>query len=349
MEKATKMLQDFIKENFQRDLCDIHLVVCGVEMQTCGGLLANIDSEIPASLIDFDLRRANRTYDGHECFLPEMCTPYGENTVVLVSILYEYQYLETREKLMALGIPQNHIIWARPLAQAMMIEFSEYFAAARMDKKVEMLFTHIRKDISTVKYLDIGANNFCLYNNTYLFYKSGANGVLVEANPDFAEELRQNRPRDIVLSCGCVAGDVKGELTYYKTNRAGYNTFVESRAKRYGVDMGCALGVRVTGKLSVEMYPINNILAEQFPEKHIDFLSVDIEGMSSDVVFDIDFSQYQVDVILVEMEPDSPEAYELYKKLIGLEYKMVYRGIGGGGDFLFYKKEVFGNEEVING
>lgn len=116
--------------------------------------------------------------------------------------------------------------------------------------------------------------------------------------------MRQNRPRDVVLSCGCDAGEVKGELTYYKTNRAGYNTFVESRAKRYGVDMGCALGVRVTDTISVETYPINSILAEQFPEKHIDFLSVDIEGMSSDVVFDIDFNQYQVDVTMGQSEND---------------------------------------------
>ncbi len=124
---------------------------------------------------------------------------------------------------MELVIPKDHIAWCRPLAEEMLIEYSDYFAAAKMDKKVEMLFDHIGKDISTVKYMDIGANNFCSYNNTYLFYRAGASGVLIEANPDFADVLRTNRPRDVLLSCGCTAGKQKGVMTYYKTNRAGYN------------------------------------------------------------------------------------------------------------------------------
>lgn len=345
--KATQLLRDFVREKFQRELEDIHLVVYGNEMRTCGGLLEHIDPNIPATLIDFNLRRAGRIYDGHECQLPEMCVPFSDNAVVLVSLLYEYQYEQIAEKLTLLGIPRKRIAWCRSLAQEMMIEYSDYFSNRRMDQKVLELFQHINKDISTIRYLDIGANHFCLYNNTYLFYKSGARGVLVEANPDLAEDIRENRPGDVLLSCGCTPGDSKGVLTYYRTNRAGYNTFVESRAKRYGVDIGCALGVHVIDTISVETYPINLILAEQFPEKHIDFLSVDIEGLSCDVVSNIDFSQYQVDVILVEMSPDAMETRELYKKLVGLNYKMVYKGIGVGGDFLFYNKAVFGGEEII--
>ncbi len=346
-EKANHMLRSFIQECFHQNLDEVHLVICGNEMRTCGGILDWIDPNIPVTLIDFNLRRVGRIYDGHECHMPEMCIPFSENTVVLVSILYAYQYEDAVKKLVALGIPEDHIAWGRPLAQEMLIEYSDYFAAARMDQKVKQLFDHIGKDISSIRYMDIGANNFCLYNNTYLFYRAGASGVLIEANPDFADPLRSNRPRDVLLSCGCTAGSQKGVMTYYKTNRAGYNTFVKSIAEKYGTAPEGTGGVYVTETLSVPIYPINMILAENFPEKHVDYISVDIEGMGCEVVSDIDFDQYQIDVILLEMNPDSLESHQLYRKLAGLNYQMVYKGIGGRGDFLFYRKDVFGEPAIF--
>ena len=59
------------------------------------------------------------------------------------------------------------------------------------------------------------------------------------------------------------------------------------------------------------------------------------------------FDQYQIDVILLEMNPDSLESHQLYRKLAGLNYQMVYKGIGGRGDFLFYRKDVFGEPAIF--
>ena len=138
-------------------------------------------------------------------------------------------------------------------------------------------------------------------------------------------------------------------MTYYKTNRSGYNTFVKDIAEKYGTNTssGVKVGVHVTETIPVPVYPINLILAENFSQKHIDYISVDIEGMVCEVVADIDFDQYQIDIILLEMNPDSTESHELYRKLSELNYKMVYKGIGGGGDFLFYRKDVFGEAEIF--
>ncbi len=46
-------------------------------------------------------------------------------------------------------------------------------------------------------------------SNTWFFYQQGARGILVDANPKLAEELRQARPEDRVINA-CV-GPVSGE------------------------------------------------------------------------------------------------------------------------------------------
>jgi len=33
-----------------------------------------------------------------------------------------------------------------------------------------------------------------------MFYRAGSNGVLVEANPDFVDEIKRNRPRDNAIN-----------------------------------------------------------------------------------------------------------------------------------------------------
>jgi hypothetical protein len=226
-----KIYEDYMQEKFGKSTDKLNVVIYGIEMQTCGGLLKYISCDADVKLISFDLRSVGRVYDGRKCYLPNELAPFNENTVVLVSLLYEYMYRDIAQRLEKLGLPKTNIIHARSLAEEVMKISAEHFAATAMDLKVKSLFDRIGKDISTVKYLDIGANNYLLYNNTYLFYRAGASGVLVEANPDFSDILAANRPRDTILMCGCAVDDSADMMTYYKTNRAGYNTFVRKLPK----------------------------------------------------------------------------------------------------------------------
>src|SRR3954453_21218777 len=56
--------------------------------------------------------------------------------------------------------------------------------------------------IENPTYLDIGAADPIVSSNTYLFYRKGCRGVLVEPNPAFCRELRRVRPKDTVLNIG---------------------------------------------------------------------------------------------------------------------------------------------------
>src|SRR5436189_6164104 len=57
-------------------------------------------------------------------------------------------------------------------------------------------------DIKEIHYLDIGAAEPVQDSNTYLFYKQGHRGVLVEPNPAYGPKYREVRPGDKWLEVG---------------------------------------------------------------------------------------------------------------------------------------------------
>lgn len=337
--KATikKIFRDFIKDSFGRDAESLKIYIYGLELQICGGIL-KFEDELDITLMQFDLRFIGYEYSGHVCKLPEMCVPFPDNAAVLVSCIYPYQFEKIRDQLVKLGISSERIVHARPVSEKMLDVSADFFSQNAMDQKVRTLFESVGRDISTIRYIDIGANTWLLYNNSYLFYRAGASGVLVEANPDFVDVIRENRPRDNAVMCGCSDVESNEEWTYYKTDHAGYNTFVKEVADTYE-----AKGLEVK-EIKIPMKYIGSILDENFPSGHIDYMSVDVEGMGVRIVNAIDFSRYSIDVMLLEMDFDEEESRKLYFKLLNMGYKARYRGIGAGKDFLFYKTSVFGTD-----
>lgn len=61
-------------------------------------------------------------------------------------------------------------------------------------------------------YLEIGAGHPKWMSNTYLLYRLGFSGVVVDANPSFCEQLRSVRPRDIVVNAA--VGDYEGTVRF---------------------------------------------------------------------------------------------------------------------------------------
>ena len=338
-EQIKKLFREYLQEKFNQKAEELKIYIYELQLQICGGIL-KFEDELDITLMSSDLRYIGYEYSGHKCKLPEMCMPFGDNAVVLVSCIYPYQFEKHRDYLKKYGIKEENIIHVRPFAQEILNIAAESFSQNAMDSKVKMLFDSIGKDISTVRYIDIGANTWLLYNNSYLFYRSGANGVLVEANPDFVEDMKVNRPRDNAIMCGCSEYESDEEWTYYKTPHAGYNTFVKEIADTY---YNRSIPVE---EIKIPMKSIGSILAENFPDGHIDYMSVDVEGMGERIVNAIDFNKYSIDVILLEMEYDEEESKDLYLKLLNLGYVARYRGIGAGKDFLFYKKDVFGDQVI---
>lgn len=335
--EVKKIFREYMKDTFHCEPEKLKIYIYGHELQICGGIL-KYEDEMDITLIHQNLGFIGYEYTNHIFRLADTLVPFPDNSVVLVSCIYPYQFRNICDRLVKLGLKPEQMVHARPLAEKILNVSADYFSQNAMDKKVKGLFDSVGRDISKIRYLDIGANTWLLYNNSYMFYRAGASGVLVEANPDFVDEIRKNRVRDTAIMCGC--SDVKSneKWTYYKTEHAGYNTFIKEIADTYA-----DRGLKVQ-EIQIPMMYIGDILKENFPDGHIDFMSVDVEGMGVRIVDAIDFNKYEIDVMLLEMDLDKEESAKLYMKLYDAGYTSRYRGIGAKKDFLFFRKNIFGDD-----
>lgn len=164
------------------------------------------------------------------------------------------------------------------------------------DLIVSFLFDHLLK-LKTPTYIDIGAWDATLDNNTYLFYLRGARGVLVEPNPSLVEDLKRVRPGDTVLNAGIGAGP-EGEADYYMMNSSGLNTFSKEQAEH--VEKTSKGEHRVVRVIKMPLLNINKVIAQHFDGRTPDFISIDVEGLDLAILKSLDFARYRPRVFCVE-------------------------------------------------
>lgn len=160
----------------------------------------------------------------------------------------------------------------------------------------DLIIARILRDLGVKKpfYIDIGANDPVNLSNTYLLYRSGARGILVEPNPTLVKKLSCVRWADRTLGIGI--GPKPGTLTYYMFSESAYNTFLESEARANETQ-----GYKVTAKIEVPVKTFADIVSEE-KVTHIDLLSVDVEGMDREIIASIDLEKLRPKVICVEIK-----------------------------------------------
>ncbi|MCC7306309.1 MAG: FkbM family methyltransferase [Acidobacteria bacterium] len=167
----------------------------------------------------------------------------------------------------------------------------------------DLIIFNLLNDLAVqgASYLDVGANDPEFISNTFLFYKEGFSGVLVEPDPSLAGKLRSRRPKDILLNAGIGIGDGAAEADFYmfaeKNN--GLGTFSAENA-RFAEEKGLFGEKRpVIGIKRVLLLNINAVIAENFTECP-DLISIDIEGWDLQVLKTFDFERYSPAIFCVE-------------------------------------------------
>ncbi|WP_165356406.1 FkbM family methyltransferase [Sphingosinicella sp. BN140058] len=153
-------------------------------------------------------------------------------------------------------------------------------------------------------YVDIGANRPVLHSNTYLFYRDGASGVLVEANPLLTARLRKKRPRDRVVNRGVLA-EGSGTIDLHVMDMDGLSTLSSEWEERI-VSRGLARSEQV---VQVAVIGINDLLEAEVGTKAIDLASIDIEGLDFDVLSAWNFDRWRPFLFCVETGQVDPERY----------------------------------------
>lgn len=169
------------------------------------------------------------------------------------------------------------------------------YTSGREDKICMSIFKdiyHMKSD--QIKYFDIGANNYMRGNNSYLFYRKNASGVLVEADTILCAKLKK-RKNDIIINAAITDAETDQKLKFYVCSLATRSTLDKNRAEKLKAE-----GLKITKILSVPCKTIAGICEETgiIP----DFFSIDIEGMDFAVLQTIDYNAIPIKVIVAESD-----------------------------------------------
>ena len=143
-------------------------------------------------------------------------------------------------------------------------------------------------------YADVGAYHPVEGSNTYKLYLKGWDGITIEPNPANANAFRKMRPRDRHVIAGIAPES--GVREYHQFAAACMNTLDAGTAET-AVRTDAAVP---TGTLTVDVQPLSKVLDEMAPQRHVDFLNVDCEGMDLEVLKTLDLPRQKPTVICIE-------------------------------------------------
>lgn len=157
-------------------------------------------------------------------------------------------------------------------------------------------------EISSGRYIDVGANDPTVDSISRAFYDAGWRGITVEPVPEFAERHRAERPGDLVIEAAVtsVSGQTARLLDVPGT---GLSTLDERFGKQH---QQAGYPVR---EIEIKTRRLDDILIDAgWQDEDIHFLSVDVEGSEGAVLDSLDLQRWRPWVILAEAtRPQSTE------------------------------------------
>lgn len=161
-------------------------------------------------------------------------------------------------------------------------------------------------------FLEAGANDPIGISQTWLLEKRGWTGILVEPVPECCEKLRAERPGSRVFQKALGAPEQRGML------KLSIPDGVTALAAALTEGEVAGPSDRV---IEAELMTLTEVLDES-KVKHLNFLSLDLEGMELHALRGLDFSKFKPDIIVVE---DRLDDLAKHHYLTGNGYKLVRR------------------------
>ncbi len=124
-------------------------------------------------------------------------------------------------------------------------------------------------DLSDSVYVDVGANHPSSISNTYLLYRNGLHGIIIEPNEELVRLFQKFRKRDTALAMGC--GNSNTVLKFNISKTPVISSFAGER------------DVNVYRSVHVPVMRLDDIMAN-FSFRFISFLSIDVEGLNHAVL-----------------------------------------------------------------
>ena len=166
-------------------------------------------------------------------------------------------------------------------------------------------------------FVDVGALDGIRHSNTAILEDKGWTGICIEAHPDYAQLLKQNRPRSVCLHCA-VGDSNKDSVTFYANHAGSLSSLLDYReefekspefSSHYSGNLDKPVkkknnqtsGIEaVSGPIEVPMRTLDNIISEFYTGRPIDFVKIDIEGSEKLALPGFNPNTWGVQVISVE-------------------------------------------------
>jgi len=167
------------------------------------------------------------------------------------------------------------------------------------DHQDEFLHKNVFKNLWDGYFVDVGSHDGVTINNTLFFEKNYKwTGINVEPIESVYSQLIINRPNCINLNCAVNNEDGFSEFILNK----GYTEMISGlksefdprHSNRLSQELSCYGGS--TEIISVKTKRLETIFAEN-NVKHVNYLSIDVEGAEFEVIKSINFDKVFIDVI----------------------------------------------------
>ena len=167
------------------------------------------------------------------------------------------------------------------------------------DRQDQFLESRVFKGHKNGVFVDVGAHDGRSFNNTLFFEEThGWTGINVEPIKEVFDKLAIARPTSINLNCAVSDTNGTAEFIY----NSGYTEMLSGLKAHYDPRHAARLGrelVAYKGSSATITIPTRT-LASVFEEhniRHVNYLSIDVEGAEFAVIRSIDFSKVFIDVI----------------------------------------------------
>ena len=168
------------------------------------------------------------------------------------------------------------------------------------DMIIAYILDALRIPFNECTYLDLGANHAKAMSNSYMLYRFGARGVLVEANPNLISELKKERRGDLILN-NCVTIDKSASLTFYIMSGDGLSTSDYNRVQEV---ININPNIYIEDKIDVKAITIDDIFKNYFSEVPM-LVNIDIEGIELEILKQFDLKRRRPLIFVVETVPYS--------------------------------------------
>jgi FkbM family methyltransferase len=168
----------------------------------------------------------------------------------------------------------------------------EQYAPKRFsERNEEIIIRHFFKDRRGGFFVDVGAYHYRDGSNTYYLDKYlDWKGIAIDANGEFGQGYRQNRPRTMFYNF-FVSDKSDEKAEFYIVRDPGHLT-KSTAAPEFVIG-------RKTEEVKVPTITLNDLLAKHDVRK-IDFLNIDIELWEPHALAGFDIEKYRPDLVCVE-------------------------------------------------